>query len=441
MAPKSAGRSDADDDEEDDVEEERPSPERAHRPSHPPKHKPRGRPPPVRAWKLEATTEEEEEAEGVPMERGLFGRKHPRVYWRARDAWWFEPLVALAILILLLVSLYAYTQNWPPVYVVESESMQHGTNDVVGLLNTGDLVLVKQEPATSIVTYVEGEHSGYSTYGEYGDVILYEPDGSAATPIIHRAILYLSWNPTNSTYNATALAGLPCGAAPDAVYQSAGTPNDCGVEGLDSTLTLHYVGWQSVTVSWDLSLPLMGRHSGFLTMGDNNFIPGTPNIGEPDQTGASSQHSEIVEPGWIVGVARGMVPWFGSLKLLLEGNAAEVPPQSWEFLALTIVGLIVAAFAVHYALRGTGYEGSVRREEERQRDRRREDEGERPRRVTKFILSLNPFHRGDEEEEEDEADASRSQRPPRSSRHGRPRPDIRRAHPKKPRHPDDEEEL
>src|SRR5580700_5156813 len=107
------------------------------------------------------------------------------VYFRARDSLWFEPVVALCIIVLLLAGLFAYTQNWPPIYVVESDSMQHGPDDHVGLINTGDLVLAQSIPFNNIVPYVEGEQTGYTTYGEYGDVLLYHPYGvTTTTPII-----------------------------------------------------------------------------------------------------------------------------------------------------------------------------------------------------------------------------------------------------------------
>ncbi len=154
--------------------------------------------------------------------------------WRARDSLFFEPLVALAIVAVLLVSLYAYTANWPPVYAIESNSMQHGSGDHVGFLNAGDIVLAQKVSLDSIVPYVIGVQTGFSTYGEPGDVLLYYPYGQTSqTPIIHRAIFFLQWNPGNSTYNATDLGGLLCADSSSSVsYYTPGTSGNCGLVGL-----------------------------------------------------------------------------------------------------------------------------------------------------------------------------------------------------------------
>ncbi|MCI4321536.1 MAG: S26 family signal peptidase, partial [Thermoplasmata archaeon] len=325
-------------DPEDDVPEDEEEPVAPRRPTHPRRsHRSAGRrtrsaPEP---WSIRGDDPDEEppveESEAADDEPGFFHRPKRPVFYRARDAWWFEPLIALMIIVVLLAGLYAYTQNWPPMYVVESSSMQHGTNDVVGLINTGDLVLAQQTTTSTIVPYMVGLQTGYRTYGEYGDVLLYHPNGDTApAPIIHRAILYLSYN-ANGSYDASQLGSLACGPAADRVYQ-ASTPNGCGTVGLRGTLELFDIGWQSVTVN--ITLSDLGHHSGFLTMGDNNINPGTQ-TGDQDQPGLST----LVSPSWVIGVARGMLPWVGALKLLLGGDSSEVPSQSWAFLGISIAGI------------------------------------------------------------------------------------------------------
>lgn len=310
-----------------------------------------GDPDPLRSWdpgvkgppKQPSSADEEEE----PVERGWFGRPKRPVYWRARDALWFEPLVALAIIVVLLVGLYAYTQNWPPVYVVESESMQHGSNDVLGLINTGDLVLAEKVDPSSVTTYMVGLQTGYSTYGEYGDVLLYHPsDDTGVSPIIHRAIVFLVWN-GDGTWSAPELAPLACTATSHPYYSVSSNPIGCGATRFTGTLTLYHIGWQSVTVP--IPLGGLGPYSGFVTMGDNNYLPGNPGTGEPDQTSGISVG--LVQPGWILGVARGMIPWFGAIKLLLEGQASMVPVQSWQLMGITLAAVLLAALGLHLALR------------------------------------------------------------------------------------------
>ncbi|MGA8303538.1 MAG: S26 family signal peptidase [Thermoplasmata archaeon] len=436
-----------------ETEERTTSSRRASRrpPPHPSKN--RG---PVRRWSSSRDTDEEDDddLEPAPGRRGILHREPRPVYWRARDSLYFEPLVAVAIIVVMLVGLYAYTQNWPPVYVVESDSMQHGSTDILGVINTGDLVLAQRLPTNQITTYVAGLQTGYSTYGEYGDVILYSANGQGSTPIIHRAIIFLQWDPATSSYNATGLAGLQsagrCGNASGAVYATPGTLNDCGTTDLTGALDLIHVGWNSVNVSIDLSSPSLGRHSGFLTMGDNNFEPtgcSSNCEGLPDQqTGLS----ELVEPGWIVGVARGMLPWFGAIKLVLEGNAGSVPPQSWQFLGLTVVGLILLAFGIHYALRAEGIEDERRKEEE-DAEAEAADElhassesgGGRGRR---FLRALRPWNRSDTDSEDEEDDIRPPRRsapktPSRLSPHrGRPPPKVKRSEKSKRKHRSEKDE-
>jgi signal peptidase len=363
------------------------------------------------------------EAEEDEEEPGVFHRTKRPVFYRARDTWWFEPLVALMIILVLLAGLYAYTQNWPPLYVVESESMQHGLDDHVGLINTGDLVLAQSIATSAIVPYVVGMQTGYTTYGEYGDVLLYHPDGDTApAPIIHRALLYLSYNP-NGSFDASDLRGLPCGTAADHAYES-DTGGGCGTVGIRGTLELFDIGWQSVSVN--ITLGDIGTHSGFVTMGDNNIEPGT-STGVEDEPGLTS----LVEPGWIVGVARGMVPWVGAVKLLLGGDANEVPSQSWAFLGLSIVAIFALGALVHFGLRAEGVEDDRRKalEEEEAAAANSAPPGR--------FRGLRSWFARDEADDDPPEDADQAP-PPRRGRRparapspalppgGRPRPRVRR---------------
>jgi signal peptidase len=232
----------------------------------------------------------------------------------------------------------------------------------VGLINTGDLVLAQKVSLDQITPYVVGMTRGYSTYGEFGDVLLYHPDGAGGgTPIIHRAIVYLSAGP-GGTFSAPELIGLPCGSAPNWVFSanSSTVGNGCATADFSGVLTIRDIGWQSVFIRIDLSA--VGGSSGFVTMGDNNYGPnGAGGLqGTPDEPSLTS----LVQPAWIVGVARGMLPWFGDVKLLLAGDAQDVPPQSWEYLGLTVVGLIAVALGFHYLLRAEGVEDPRRKAQE-----------------------------------------------------------------------------
>ena len=325
-------------------------------------------PPPVRRWRRSADDEDDIVArvdddleDDRPKRRG----ERPPVFWRARDSLYFEPLVALAILAVLLVSLFAYTQNWPPVYVVESNSMQHGNGDHLGVLNAGDIVLAQKVPQSSIVTYYDAlKGNGFSTYGLLGDVLLYQPNGSgSATPIIHRAILYLQYDAADGRYNASSLNGLSCGPTTAADYYAKGTTGGCGTTGLGpgDSLSLFHIRGRTVVVNFTTESLDLGAHSGYLTLGDNNSYPDQIPV-----NGGFAILSTLVEPAWVIGVARGMIPWFGALKLLLDGNAGKVPTASWEFLGLTIAGVIFAAAGLHVLAR--------RERETRSGSRRRYDD-------------------------------------------------------------------
>jgi signal peptidase I len=431
--------SDDDEDEENPREEDE---EEDEEPSGPPRvHRPRIRGSrPLREWSSRGSRGSarpagpvpgEEESEEGPPSPGLFHRVRRPVFFRARDAVWFEPLIALAIIVLILVSLYAYTDNWPPAYVIESDSMQHGSTDQVGLINTGDLVLAQRVNASQVTTYIVGSGEGYRTYGEYGDVILYEANGASGNaPIIHRPLVYIDFNPTNRTYSIPELSGRACGSENGAVYRVSAHPSGCGPLDLTGQLSLYNVGWMGVTVNVTLAVGDLGAHSGFLTMGDNNYLPGNPGQGEPDQPGLTT----LVEPGWIVGVARGMIPWFGAIKLLLGGDAGMVPSQSWEWLGITVIGVFLAAMGVHFALRAEGVEDERRKEDEEEED---EEGGGRPRRWRALV----PWARSREDDDDDEGSeeggrstgrpvpreakgARRSDRP--APRGGRPRPHVGR---------------
>jgi signal peptidase I len=439
-----------DDDEDPDLDEDDDAEARLRKRARPPaKRDARGRPKPIRTWSKDGVAADDE-MEGDDGDGPSPAAKPPRVFWRARDSLYFAPLVALMIVILLIVGMFAYTQNWPPVYVVESESMQHGDSDVLGVINTGDLVLAQKVSNSTIQPYVVAQQSGYSTYGEFGDVLLYYPNGVVGTPVIHRAIIFLQWVPSAHGYTADGLAGLPCGTEPGAVYATPGTLNECSTTDLVGTLDLFHVGWADVNVTIELQPAFLGTHSGFITMGDNNFEAG---LGTYDQS-SGFELSQLVEPGWVIGVARGMIPWIGALKLWIEGSPTtpEVPPQSWQFLGLTFAGVILLAFGLHYALRAEGIEDPRRKaeeeDEEEEREEREASEGSAAR-ARSFLRALRPWpaatpEADDEEEDEPPRHVPRTPtkpvpKPPKSPRHGRPKPKVRRGQKSKRAPVEDEE--
>lgn len=256
----------------------------------------------------------------------------------ARDA-----AVALTIVAAILVGMFAYTGLWPPLVVVESNSMMHSEDNVsyVGVIDTGDLVLVKKiERASDIKTYMDGYASGYKTYGDFGDVIIYEKDGSStSTPIIHRAMIYLEANPDGQSYSAPALENIPKGKWITDV-------SDDAWDHITSTLTIIGVGYRGIDVPIDITNLLHGgaAESGFITKGDHNQMVDV-NFGGP---GVGYRPIDV---SWVVGKARGEIPWFGLLKLWSTGTLNSVAPEnSVRNLWITIAIIVIAPIIVDISM-------------------------------------------------------------------------------------------
>ncbi|MHC1626493.1 MAG: S24/S26 family peptidase [Methanoculleaceae archaeon] len=95
------------------------------------------------------------------------------------DLLWVAAIVGGVALALFLIS-----GTWPAVVTVESGSMLPN-------MHVGDLVfLISVDRCGPVVTWVEGRETGYRSFGDFGDVIVYRPNGAdGVDPIIHRAIV------------------------------------------------------------------------------------------------------------------------------------------------------------------------------------------------------------------------------------------------------------
>lgn len=281
--------------------------------------------------------------------------KHSEGYYLVRD-------IGVAILVVGIGfgGVVMYTQNWPPMVVIESDSMQHSeTESYVGVIDTGDLVLVQKATAKAdIETWVEGRNTGHQTYGDYGDVIIFHKTAmergrlQSGTPIIHRAIIYLEWNPTRNGYDVPALTG----AGNAGKWSCTGCNLTDGPYGMRTSLTLsgtsprhngniilNLVNIRTLSEGWSSSgVP----YSGYVTMGDHNVLRGSP----PDNSAGPLWPQES-----IVGKARGEIPWFGLIKLSIplfnqetsccdhwgctEGSSpsCDATRNSWDALVISIV--------------------------------------------------------------------------------------------------------
>jgi signal peptidase len=256
--------------------------------------------------------------------------------------------IALMFVFFILLAMFAYSGLWPPLVVVESNSMMHGDDNIshIGAIDTGDLVLVKKiNHASDITTYMDGLSTGYKTYGDYGDVIIYKKGGSETlTPIIHRALIYLEPNADGLSYRSASLQNAPTSE------WSANPLNDTW-DHLTGTLTLKnftVAGLDHQIVQIDIGNTIryfealgIGPRAGFITKGDHNPYP--------DQS--SWIYAPVVDIGWIVGKARGEIPWFGLLKLWTTHSVGSpVPENSARDLWISLALIIISPIAVDITL-------------------------------------------------------------------------------------------
>ena len=155
--------------------------------------------------------------------------------------------VAKILLIFVIISQLIFG-TWTPMRAIESGSMEPH-------MKVGDIVFIKDLSRTSVITLEEGATSGYKTFGDYGNVILYRKYGSTAeTPIIHRAMYYVE-------------AGEPM--------------------------------WKGGPIA---------PHAGYITKGDN-----TETNKHYDQQ--SFLCTEPIREEWVIGVARYRIPYAGHVRL------------------------------------------------------------------------------------------------------------------------------
>ncbi len=249
----------------------------------------------------------------------------------ARDLIWVVAVVGC-----IAIALFLICGTWPAVVTIESESM-------VPNMNVGDLVVVVQKDRFGdLQTWDDGKVSGYKKFGDYGDVIIYRPNGltdmwasvgllplsKAQHPIIHRAMTWTeSGQPVPSYLNIYRGKTTPTGYLPLTVsgtangYQvlstGAGTPATNFTPGTKDLIMRSPEG--SYVLPADAVVPNSGyvrntnttaTHGGYITKGDNNnfsdqgylTIPGTGTL-------------EPVKKEWVVGKALFTVPYVGLLPL------------------------------------------------------------------------------------------------------------------------------
>ncbi len=95
-------------------------------------------------------------------------------------------LFVLAVVVIFAAVSKVALGLYTPMVAVESGSM-------IPHIQIGDIIFVQSLERTEIITYKEGKQRNYTSFDNYGDVILYKPLGrEGATPIIHRAMYYVN---------------------------------------------------------------------------------------------------------------------------------------------------------------------------------------------------------------------------------------------------------
>ena len=286
-----------------------------------------------------------------------------------------ELALAVGMIACLIGAMFVHTGSMPPLVVVESASMVHDPSGEVGSIDAGDLILVHNQPASTVVTFAEAtdvNHPayGYAQHGMEGDVIIYDKNGEGGTPIIHRAILRVV---AAQTVSPDRTGGDPC---PSGTYDALKPDTDgqlgtCiltwSVPGtlvsdaenvtviFDGTQAGYYdckrpahAGVEAHLVVWQWQ----PAHEGILTLGDNNKC--SVDQGASATNGSAGVHSPsgVVGPirdGWILGVAGGELPWLGTVKLMAGGpnsyGTGDVPSSSFLALGTVLAAVVFAPVA------------------------------------------------------------------------------------------------
>lgn len=237
--------------------------------------------------------------------------------------------LALGIVLMLFMVAYFYSGNWPPVVLIESGSMEHSDDTSTmrtGTIDTGDLVLVKKvDKRSDIITYLEGRKSGHTTYGEYGDVIVYHKNGlTTGTPVIHRAMAWV---------DVTQVLG-------ETRYVVEGYPHEFSAS---TGINIPDIGAEDVGKAGSKYGEL--KWSGYLTKGDSDGNSAVDQ--KPALFDIQRKPVQPVQVDFIIGKARGEIPWMGMLKLCLTDQpGCENAPSSQKTMMMTVIGLIIGMLII-----------------------------------------------------------------------------------------------
>lgn len=261
-------------------------------------------------------------------------------------------LLAVVAVLIVIGLVFAYSGVWPPMVVVESGSMMH-TRDrsFLGVIDTGDLTLVKKvEREEDVITYMQGARMGYKTYGNYGDVLVYSKNGDRGqTPIIHRVVIRILVNESSPPGART----FDFPEADPPLYNVPDNPTNGNVTiGKVRTWDDNHPNGADANLSIDLfrirnNMLANETHGGFITKGDHN-----PAVDQVALTARLPHPGALVQPvklEWIIGRAQGELPWFGIIKLWAGGGSDLGPENSRVNLVVALLVIGIGPFAMEMA--------------------------------------------------------------------------------------------
>ena len=249
----------------------------------------------------------------------------------ARDILWTVTVVGG-----IALTLYLICGTWPAVVTIESGSMTPH-------MNVGDLVIVvAPDRFGELQTWEQGNVSGYRKYEDYGDVIIYRPNGitdfwasigvlplSKQHPIIHRAMtwvdageplpLYLNiyrGNATPTAYAPLVISNTTISGYRALYPEHANPPANLtpGTRDIPIRIPAERVVLPSVFntpgAGYILDTGTTTSHGGYISKGDNN--PAS------DQGYLSVRGAGEIEPTekeWVIGKALFTIPLVGLLPL------------------------------------------------------------------------------------------------------------------------------
>lgn len=250
----------------------------------------------------------------------------------ARDLLWVVGVVGGIALALWLIC-----GTWPAVVTIESGSM-------IPNMNIGDLVVVVQKDRFGeLQTWDDGTVSGYRKFGDYGDVIIYRPNGisdvwasvgllpfSSQHPIIHRAMTWTeAGDPVPLYINIYRGSVTPTGYLPLTIASetsdgykvlSTGTgipsanytpgPQDLSIRNLEGNSYILPAAAIVKNAGYVMNTSTITSHGGYITKGDNNS-----NSDQGALAFSSTGTVQPVEKDWVIGKALFTVPYIGLLPL------------------------------------------------------------------------------------------------------------------------------